>query len=121
MLRDGQVLAAADIADGLVDRSKGLAGRQRYEGVLVVTPALPVHSMGARFSLDVAFLNEHLVVMDVFRLSPWRLARPRLRSRVALQAPAGCFERWRLTVGDMVEVREVDSGPRGGPPIFPTP
>ena len=87
---------------------------------MIVTPPLPVHSLGSR-SLDVAFLDRNLRVVDVVRLPPWRFARPRRGFKAALQASAGCFERWRIAVGDVLEVCEVDSGPAGGPPIFPTP
>jgi uncharacterized membrane protein (UPF0127 family) len=121
VLREGRVLAAADIADSLWDRSRGLVGRNGFEGALIVTPPHPVHTVATRFSLDVAFLDQDLRVVDVVRLSPWRLARPRPRCRAALQAPAGWFERWGLVVGDFLEVCEVDSGPAGGPPLFPPP
>jgi uncharacterized protein len=119
VLHEGRVLAAADIADRLMERSRGLAGKSGFEGALIVTPPVPVHSLGTR-SLDVAFLDRDLRVVSVVRLPPWRLARPRRGCRAALQASAGCFERWRITVGDVLEVCEVDSGPEGGPPIFPT-
>lgn len=121
LLREGQVLAAADIADGLADRSKGLAGRLSYDGALILTPPSPVHSIGVRFKVAVAFLDRDLRVMDAVVLAPWRLARPRLGCRAVLEASAGSFERWHLSVGDALEVCEVDSGKPGAPPIFPPP
>lgn len=121
VLREGQVLAAADIADGLLERTRGLAGKSNYEGALVIIPPAPIHTLGASFPLDIAFLDRHLRVVDAVHLSRWRIARPRRRCRAALQAPAGSFDRWGIRVGDTLEICEVDSGPVVRPPIFPRP
>ena len=118
VLHEGRVLAAADIADGLMERSRGLAGKSGFEGAL--SSPRPCWSTPSAPGLDVAFLDRDLRVVAVVRLPPWRLALPRRGCRTVLEASAGCFERWRITVGDVLEVCEVDSGPEGGPPIFPT-
>jgi uncharacterized membrane protein (UPF0127 family) len=106
ILRDGDVLAAAEVTDRFVDRSRGLLGRDRYEGALVLLGSRAVHSVGVRFPLDVAFLDDALVVREVVRLGCYRVALPRLRCRIVLQAEAGSFERWGLQTGDHLEVRE---------------
>ena len=43
LLRDGDVLAAAEVADGFADRTKGLLGRTGYEGAIVF-PRDPVRA-----------------------------------------------------------------------------
>jgi uncharacterized membrane protein (UPF0127 family) len=105
VLREGDVLAAAEIADSLADRIRGLLGRTGYDGALFLPHTRAVHSMGMRFSIDVAFLDGELNVVDVVRLPPWRMTRPRLRCRGVLEAEAGAFERWRLRPGDQLELR----------------
>jgi len=105
LLRDGQVLAAADRADSVVDRTRGLIGQMTYDGAMLLPRTRSVHSFGVRFPLDVAFLDKEMKVMAVVRLSRWRLTRPRLGASQALEAKAGSFDRWGLAKGDHLEFR----------------
>jgi uncharacterized protein len=105
LLRDGQVLAACEIAKTLSQRTKGLLGLKGYDGALILEHTRSVHSLGMRFAIDVAFLDRRLVVLDVTELRPWRIALPRVRSRSVLEAEAGAFDRWGLRVGDELELR----------------
>jgi len=105
LLRNGDVLAAAEVATGLAERSKGLLGKSGYDGAFVLHHTRSVHSLGMRFALDVAFLSGDLVVVDVVSLPPWRLTVPRRRARSILEAQAGSFDRWGLRVGDELELR----------------
>jgi uncharacterized membrane protein (UPF0127 family) len=105
-LCDGTVLAAADVAEGLFDRSRGLLGRSEYEGAMLLPHTRSVHTVGVRFAVDVAFLDRDLVVLGTVRLAPWRVALPRPRGRNVLEASAGAFERWGLRTGDRLEIRE---------------
>ncbi len=105
LLRDGDVLCAAEVASSLAERSKGLLGRSGYEGALVLRHTRAVHSLGMRFALDVAFLDRRLVVVHMTHLRPWRMTLPHLRGRSVLEAEAGAFERWGLRKGDCLELR----------------
>jgi uncharacterized membrane protein (UPF0127 family) len=105
LLRDGTVLAAAEVADSFVGRARGLIGRDGIEGALVLPRVRAVHTLGMRFPIDVAFLDAELVVLEMVSMSPWRLGRPRLGARSVLEAPAGSFERWGLRPGDRLELR----------------
>lgn len=107
LLRDGDVLAAAEVARSYGQRIRGLLGRSGLEGALVLTRTRSVHTLGMRFPLDVAFLDRDLTVLDVVRLPPWRMTIPRRKCRMVLEAEAGAFERWRLKEGDRLELREV--------------
>ena len=104
LLRDGTVLASAELAHSVASRMRGLLGRDGIDGALVI-PARSVHTMGMRFPVDVAFLSKDLEVLDVVHLAPWRLTWPRLRSRMVLEAEGGAFERWKLRPGDRLELR----------------
>jgi uncharacterized protein len=107
VLRDGEVLASAELADSYPARAKGLLGRSSYDGALVLTRRRAVHTVGMKFAVDVAFLDRDLKVLDVVSLSPWRLTMPRLRCRNVLEAQSGAFARWGLQRGDRLEIREV--------------
>ena len=105
LLRDGDVLACAEVADGLGARSRGLLGRSGYEGALVLPRTRAVHTVGMRFPIDVAFCNKDMVVVGMTQLPPWRISLPRRRGRSVVEAEAGAFERWGLQVGDQLELR----------------
>jgi uncharacterized membrane protein (UPF0127 family) len=107
LLRDGEVLAAAELADSLLARNKGLIGRPQYEGAFLIPhTAGALHAFGMRFALDVAFLDRELTVLDVVCLTPWHITRPRRRCRTVLEAQSGAFERWRLHPGDRLELHD---------------
>ena len=105
LLRDGDVLAAAEVAESLGARTKGLLGRDGYDGALVLPHTRSVHTVGMRFTLDVAVCDIDLVVLDVLRVPPLRVTRPRRRGRTVVEAEAGAFERWGLRAGDHLELR----------------
>ena len=78
LLRDGDVLAAAEVADGLAGRARGLLGRDGYDGAMVLPRTRSVHTIGMRFPIDVAFCDRDLVVLDVTtRVPPLRMTVPR--------------------------------------------
>lgn len=106
LLRDGQVLASLEIADSFLARNRGLLGRTGTTGAMLLTHTRGVHSLGMRFSVDVAFLDKDLVVVDAVTLRRYSMALPRRRTRSVLEAEAGAFERWGLKVGDRLEIKE---------------
>lgn len=106
LLREGDVLASAEVTEGFVDRTVGLIGRSELDGAMLLSRTRSVHSAGVRFRLDVAFLDRDLVVIDTCRLRPWSLALPRWKACNVLEAAAGSFERWGLQRGDHLEIRE---------------
>lgn len=106
LLRDDDVLAALEVADTFGERARGLLGRDRLDGAILLRPTRSVHSLGMRFPIDVAFCDAGMVVVRIIVLKPERLARPCLRSRCVVEAEAGAFSRWRLAIGDRLEVRE---------------
>jgi len=105
LLRDGEVLATLDVADSIWARFRGLLGRDGVEGALLLRPTKSVHTLGMRFPIDVAFCDRQMVVVAVRTMRPHRLGRLRWRAHCAIEAEAGAFERWRLRVGDQLEVR----------------
>jgi uncharacterized protein len=106
LVRGEEVLAAAEIAVTRRQRRTGLVGRDDVEGVLVIRPCRQVHTMRMRFPIDVAFCDRDGFVLHLTTIAPWRLSRPVPRAYFAVEARAGAFDRWKLGVGDIVEVRE---------------
>jgi uncharacterized membrane protein (UPF0127 family) len=58
-----------------------------------------------RFPIDVAFCDRYGFVLHKTTIAPKRVSRPVWRSYFAIEAPAGSFERWKLELGDVVEVK----------------
>ncbi len=105
LLRDGEVLAAVEVATSFGDRFVGLLGRDGIDGAMLLTPAKSVHSLGMRFPIDVAFCDAELRVIDTLTLRRRRITHPRFRARSVLEAEAGAFDRWRLRPGDQLEIK----------------
>ena len=106
LLRDGEVLAALEVTESRKDRMQGLLERDGIDGAILIRPARSVHSVGMRFTLDVAFCTRDLVVLRTIRLRPGRMTRPCLRGGCVIEAEHGAFDRWNLHVGDHLEIRE---------------
>jgi uncharacterized membrane protein (UPF0127 family) len=109
LIREGEVLAALDVADSFAARFRGLRGRDGVEGALLLRPCRSVHTFGMRFPIDVAFCRrqdaDHLLVLAVVEMARWRLGRPRPRATCVIEAESGAFRRWRLGPGDVVEIK----------------
>jgi len=106
LLRDGEVLASLEVAEAMGDRLKGLLGRDRIDGALLLRPARSVHTIGMRFGIDVAFCDRELVVLRTVTVPRNRMTRPVLRGRAVIEAEAGAFARWGLRAGDQLEIKE---------------
>ena len=105
LVRDGDVLAAAEVAVDARARRRGLLGRDGFDGALVLRPCRNVHTARMRFAIDVAFCDAEGVVLRTVNLVPWRLSPYVHRAAFVIEAQAGAFERWNLRVGDRVELR----------------
>jgi hypothetical protein len=76
------------------------------EGALIRQGPALVHSLRCSGELDVAWcrrVDGGLEVRRTATLSPRRVGRPCFGP--VLAAAGGAFERWRLQVGDVVEIR----------------
>ena len=99
LLRAGDVLAAAEVAETFAQRSRGLLGKSGYEGAMVLPRTRSVHTFGMRFAIDVALCDRELTVLRVTTLRPYRMTLPKRGGRSVIEAEAGAFERWGLRVG----------------------
>ena len=105
LVRDGDVLAAAELANTARARRRGLLHRDSFDGALVLRPCRNVHTAGMRFGIDVAFCDADGVVLRTAVLPPWRVSPYVRRAAFVIEAEAGAFDRWNLRPGDRVELR----------------
>ena len=106
---DARVLASAEVADARSARRRGLLGRDHLDGALVLRPCRWVHTMGMRFAIDLAFLDDDGQVVKTMQMHQHRIGVPVWRASTVVEAEAGAFARWGLRVGDVVEIRDDDS------------
>lgn len=106
LLREGEVLAALEVTESREERMLGLLNRDGIDGAILIRPARSVHSVGMKFPIDVAFCTKDLVVLRTISLRPGRMTRPCLRGGCVIEAEGGAFDRWRLQVGDHLEIQE---------------
>jgi hypothetical protein len=107
LLRDGDVLASVE------DRRRGW--QASLQGALVLRGPTVVQTLTAGHpqALDVAWCGraerngdrQALRVRRIGGVGPRRVLPPHLGGGRLVVAPAGTFERWRLQVGDCLEVR----------------
>jgi uncharacterized membrane protein (UPF0127 family) len=109
LVSDARVLASAEITADRAARRRGLLHRDGVEGALVIDPCRWVHTIGMRFPIDVAYLDESGVVVKVTHMKRHRIGMPVRRARLVVEASAGAFERWHLQVGDEIELRLDDA------------
>jgi len=106
LVSDARVLASAEVASTRRERRKGLRGRSAVEGAFVIPHCAWVHTIGMRFPIDVAFADDDGVVVKIVRMRTWRVGAPVRRASWSIEASVGAFERWGLTLGDVVELRD---------------
>ncbi len=79
------------------------------EGALVITPCRWIHTIGMKFPIDVAYLDDDGVVVKTIQMQRFRVGIPVWNARSVIEAEAGAFGRWGLRVGDQIEVRTGES------------
>ncbi|MBM7171528.1 DUF192 domain-containing protein [Streptomyces sp. G44] len=93
-----------EIADSARARRRGLLGRSGITGVLLLTPARCVHTVGMRFAVDVAYLDREWRVLSVRTMRPGRIGLPRPRARHVIEAAAGSLTEWGVRRGARIAV-----------------
>jgi uncharacterized membrane protein (UPF0127 family) len=99
------VVASLEVAESRRARRRGLLGRDGIEGALMLTPARSVHTLGMRFAIDVAHVDDAMVVLSVVTMRPGRIGRWHPRSRHVIEAEAGSLRRWGIEPGVTIDVK----------------
>ena len=96
IVAEGRVLASADLATDRSSRTRGLLGRDHFEGALVLRPCRWIHTLRMKFPIDVAYLDGDGIVVKTLRMRRGRLGIPVWHARAVVEAEAGAFARWVL-------------------------
>lgn len=96
------------VARTRAERMRGLRGRPRLlpGEALLIPNCRAVHTFGMRFPITVAYLDRDCRVLEVVRMRPNRLGRPRWRAHHVLETGADD----PLATGDLV-LQARDTGP----------
>lgn len=108
LMSDGRVLASALLATSRPDRRRGLMGKSTISEPLVLEPCNWIHTVGMRTTIDVAYVDENNVIIDVCTMRPWRVGPYTRKAVRVIEASAGSLERWNIGIGNTVEVRHVE-------------
>lgn len=104
LLVDGRPVAPLELALDRRSRGRGLLGRDGLDGALLLAPCRSVHTFAMRFAIDVALCDRGLRVVATTTVAPGRLVLPRWGASAAVEAEAGCFDRWGLCPGSSLAV-----------------
>jgi hypothetical protein len=97
LVRSGDVLASADIADTPQSRRKGLIGRTSIENAMVITQCKWIHTIGVKVPLDIAYLDALGTVIKPERVKPLRISTPVSRCKTVVEASASSPIRTRCS------------------------
>jgi hypothetical protein len=102
LLRRGEVLASLDVHDRVASVENG----RSEVGALLRHDTRLITGFGARPAFDVAWLDAKLIVRHLGHVGRFGVRLGPRDCQVVLSAERGAFERWKLAVGDQLEVRE---------------
>jgi len=100
---DGRAVTSLERAATYRSRRRGLLGRDGVDGAFWLVPCRHVHTFGMRFAIDVALVDRAGRVLSVQTLPPGRLSAVRLRCHSVIEAEAGSFADWGLSLGSIVD------------------
>lgn len=102
LLVDGRCVATAEIADTYGSRRHGLLKRDGVDGAFWLRPCWHVHTVGMRFTIDVALVDRDGLVLHTQTMPPGRLSAVRLRCRSVVEAEGGSFATWGVRAGTVL-------------------
>lgn len=106
LVHEGRVIASLEIAADRRARRRGLLGRNGVDGAFLLEPARSVHTIGMRFAIDVAHLDQDLRVLSTTTMRPGRIGSWSARRAAVLEAEAGSLRRWGIEPGMCLDVRQ---------------
>jgi uncharacterized membrane protein (UPF0127 family) len=109
LTRQAYLATRLSIAETHWSRFRGLMGTPPEdfspgEGLWIV-PSRGVHTLGMRFSIDVAYLDSRTVVVHIeHQLKTWRVAPIRWNANSVLEIPASTLAATGTRVGDQIKI-----------------
>lgn len=71
----------------------------------MLDPARSVHTMGMKFPIDVAHVDQDMVVLAVTTMKPGRLGGYHRHARKVIESEAGMMHRWGIEPGVQLEIK----------------
>lgn len=107
LLRHGRPLLIAYVANTWLGRLKGLFAYPPLSATqaLILSPCSSVHTVGMKYTIDVAFLSRRGLVLKIVTLAPQSGSRCRY-AHYAVEMVSGTAGRLGIQVGQMLEVGE---------------
>jgi len=110
----GKVLAdKVELAETFWRRFLGLMFRRNFRKgqallfKLAKSGRYGVHMFFVRFPIDLLYLNQNFVVVDIRReLRPWRIHRPKVKANYIVELPAGTISLTRTKLGHKLALRK---------------
>ena len=103
-----EVLQELKLAKGIIEKSVGLLGKKSLpiEEGLLFERCSSIHTIGMRFSIDVAFINSRGVVLKIrLKVPPLRLVFGPVGTYYTLEASAGALS--QVEKGDILQWQEL--------------
>jgi uncharacterized membrane protein (UPF0127 family) len=118
LTRQAYLATQLSVAETHWSRFRGLMGTGTEDfppgqGLWIV-PSHGVHTLGMRFSIDVAYLDSKNVVVHIESgLKPWRVAPIRLNADSVLELPESTLAATGTRVGDQIKFAQGTVDPDG--------
>jgi uncharacterized protein len=99
------ILENVVLADRFLSRLKGLMGKSKIEDDegLLIRPCNSIHTFFMKFNLDIAFVDENFVVLEVYRdLAPNKLSKIYKKSKFVIEGKAGSLS--KLNKGEKIKI-----------------
>ncbi len=111
LVHEGTVLASVERADSVRSRTKGLLGRDRIDGALLLDKTRSVHTIGMRFPIDVAFCDDEMKVLRIVTMPQHRVSKVEFGAKCAIETTAGRFRHWQIEPGAQLEILGESTSP----------
>lgn len=101
------ILEKVEIANSFFTRLKGLLGRERLEKKegLIIKPCNSVHTIGMKFPIDVAFVNnDDEIIHIIYSMFPGKFSHVIKNSKYVIEVNAGVFRNQGLKIGDKIKI-----------------
>lgn len=94
-------------ANSFTERLVGLIGRRSMDinETLWISQCNWIHTLFMRFSIDVIFVDDQLIVCDIKQnIRPWKLSSPVFKAQSVFEFSAGTISSKKVNIGDQLYV-----------------
>lgn len=106
-INNGTILSGVETATGFIEKLMGLMGRKfslDYPGMMLFD-CIAIHTFFMKSTIDVAYLSDEFIVLDVECIKPWRLGSIVSGTKHILEMPEG---KCNLKKGDFLVIEYID-------------